>query len=79
MTITQGQILWVVWSPFASAQASSEGRLGTGTQPYRASTNGGQTWTGPFQDIRWKFRIWCSTPVGHYEAFGDLTCRGSNR
>ncbi len=77
VTVTQGQILWVVWSPINASQASAEGPTGS-TQQYRATFNGGQSWLGPFQDTRWKFRISCGGPVGHYESFG-AGCVGSAR
>ncbi|MBL8724929.1 MAG: hypothetical protein JNK49_12845 [Planctomycetes bacterium] len=66
--------VWVVWGPTNGAQSSVAGS-GPGAQPYRGSFDGGNSWSGPFQSLQWKFRIWTGTP-GHYEVYGTA-CPGS--
>jgi hypothetical protein len=60
--IFAGVTYWVVWGPAGGAQASVDPPGPTAiVQQYRASFNGGLTWTGPFSfpDRPWKFRFTC--------------------
>jgi hypothetical protein len=75
-----GQIVWIAWTPVGGGQASVEasGANLPGLQEYRATTNGGQSWTGPFKGHQWKFRIYCGGRPAQYEIFG-ASCPGSGR
>lgn len=78
ITIPASADFWLVWAPINSAQASIQTTPFMGGPTYRASTDGGQTWNGPFTDTLWKLRISCGGSPGHYEVFGT-GCIGSNR
>lgn len=72
--LTTGQDVWIVWACSNGAQSSVQG-TGAGAQPYRGSFNNGASWSGPFQSLQWKFRIW-SGPAGHIDLFG-AGCSGA--
>ena len=55
--------VWVVWAPQNGSQSSVQASSGS-AQQYRGSFDGGATWTGPYQGVQWKFRMW-SGPAGH--------------
>jgi hypothetical protein len=74
LQLNANDVVWVVWGPQNGAQSSVQGTSGS-MQQYRGSFDGGATWTGPFQGVQWKFRIW-SGPAGHYESFG-AGCSGT--
>ena len=74
VTLTAGQTYWMVWGCQNGAQASVDVPMTTLGQVYRGSTDGGGTWSGPFQflDRHWKFRLLGSCGgVGTPVCFGD--------
>jgi hypothetical protein len=62
VSLVAGTTYWLGWSPINGSQSSVDFTLpGTG-QVYRGSFDGGQTWSGPFQNnTHWKFKIFCDT------------------
>ena len=61
VSLSSGQIYWVVWGPQNFSQASVDLPMATLGQEYRGSFDGGMSWSGPFQsnDDHWKFRLYC--------------------
>ncbi|NJL29777.1 MAG: DUF4082 domain-containing protein [Thermoanaerobaculia bacterium] len=74
VSVTGGQVYWIVWDPSGNEQASiTDDPLGiqqTYWGSYSGDVNGGASWFGPFShsNHRWKFRLFC----------GAIPCDGNN-
>jgi hypothetical protein len=78
VNLAAGSTFWIVWGPQNGAQASVRNNTGS-SQQYRGSFDGGSSWSGPFADHEWKYRLYCCPrEPGAYLPFGT-GCAGSSR
>jgi hypothetical protein len=68
VTLTSGATYWLGWAPINGSQSSLDTAPPGLGQPYRGSFDGGQSWSGPFQNNNhWKFRIYgACNPIATY-------------